>query len=86
MSGVHLAFAYWPFIHQEITLPLFLKVQGDIFLLKSETEMKSIILPWALAITLESLGRLKEEETWEVIKCCLSLWISRPRELKQLLT
>ena len=48
--------------------------------------MKSIILPWALAITLESLGRLKEEETWEVIKCCLSLWISRPRELKQLLT
>ena len=54
---------------QRITLPLFLKVLGDIFLLKSETEMKSIRLPWALAITLESLGRLKEEETWEVIKC-----------------
>ena len=56
---------------QRITFPLFLKVRGDIFLLKSETEMKSILLPWALAITLESLGRLKEEETWEVIKCSI---------------
>lgn len=62
LSCFYLAFVHQPFIHLfifEMPSPLFLKVLGDIFLLKSETEMKSIPLPWALPITLEESQQIK---------------------------